>query len=133
MDIKLSYASIGFQESSSETYTYVDVIFNGKYLSNKNNNKIMKIYGINPFSNFINLKNNNKKFIGNKLVEMQQNNEIPIIINNGVALKYGLEIGNKINFSIENSYFRNSENILNSMLNSIIDTANGWGTYWCFE
>lgn len=43
MDIKLSYASIGFQESSSETYTYVDVIFNGKYLSNKNDNKIVKI------------------------------------------------------------------------------------------
>lgn len=121
LDVKLSYGSLGYEKKDSETYTYIDALFSDKYLLGKNDNKSIRINGINPMSKFVTLKNNDKQFIGNKLNIVHPDGKTKyIIINNGASLKYGLSIGEKINFSIQNSYFRNSENIFNSYFNQIL-------------
>lgn len=135
LDVKLSYGSLGYEKKDSETYTYVDVLFSDNYLSNKNDNKSLKIYGINPLSRFVTLKNNDKEFIGDKLNMIHPDGKTKyLIINNGASLKYGLRVGNKIDFSIQNSYFRNSENIFNSFINNklpdqILDPFNNEQTF----
>lgn len=97
-DAKISWSIIPIDTTYNEAYTYVDA----NIYTKKGNGATTKIYGINPYSNHINLKNNSEQFIGNKL----DSNDNNIIINNGAALKYNLKIGDTIKIKVNNSYFR---------------------------
>lgn len=96
-DAKISWSITPVDPTYNEAYTYVDA-----EIYTKKRNGTTKIYGINPYSNYINLKNNNEEFIGHKL----DSNDNSIIINNGAALKYNLKIGDMIKIKVKNSYFR---------------------------
>ncbi|MEG0879283.1 MAG: ABC transporter permease [Malacoplasma sp.] len=119
LDVKLSYGSTGYEKKTDETYTYINGLFLDQKLYSKNDNKLVKFFGINPNSRFVTLHNNSKEFIGHKLDEVHEDPSIKyIIINNGASLKYGLGVGDRINLSVQNSFFKNSANIFDSLLNS---------------
>ncbi|MEG2245461.1 MAG: ABC transporter permease [Malacoplasma sp.] len=103
LDAKVSWGTMPIDSKTTETYTYVDADISAK----KENGK-SKVYGINPYSKYMNLKDNNEQFIGH-LLDKPENN---IIINNGAALKYKLKIGDEINLKVNNSYFRYTEKMM---------------------
>lgn len=105
-DVKISYGIIPYEdESTEETYTYVDIEGNvhGKKL-------VGQISGIKQNSKFVNLKDNSGNDISKSLVN--SNYEYPVVINNGTAYKYKLKVGDKFTISINNSYFRYTKQML---------------------
>ncbi|MEG2342524.1 MAG: hypothetical protein RSB95_05375 [Bacilli bacterium] len=106
-DIKISYGTIPYFNDQIEYYTYVDA-----NVKNSKVNAKYRIYGIEPNSKFMSLKDNDNNSIGH-LLDSNENN---IIINNGAAYKYGLKVGDTLTLDVLNSYFRYSEKILDVSL-----------------
>ncbi|MEG2342501.1 MAG: hypothetical protein RSB95_05250 [Bacilli bacterium] len=106
-DIKISYGTIPYFNDQIEYYTYVDANIRSSKINSK-----YKIYGIQPNSKFMSLKDNDNNPIGH-LLDSNENN---IIINNGAAYKYGLKVGDTLTLDVLNSYFRYSEKILDVSL-----------------
>lgn len=107
-DVKISYGIIPYDdEQSFETYSYINA---NAILKNKSEN--FNIVGIKDNSSFVTLKNQKEEDISNLLTDSKY--EYPIIINNGAAYEYKLKIGDKINISVNNSYFRFSRKVLES-------------------
>lgn len=106
LDVKISFGLIPYDENTeSITNVYANIGHKGKTWSGK-------IVGINPNSKYIQLKDNNLNDISYLL-----NQENAIIINNGAAYDNKIKIGDTINIEVLNSYFRNSETILNHKIN----------------
>lgn len=102
-DVKLSFGIVPY-DNNSETFTYIDA----STVLQKNPLDI-KIVGINPESKMIQLRNDKSQMINNLLKEPNT-----IIVNNGAAYKYRIKVGDIINFSVKNSYYRYSEKILSN-------------------
>lgn len=108
-DVKLSYGIIPYNENT-ETLTVVNA--KPDFLKDNSKVKSINLIGIKPDSKYIQLKNNSSKEIFDLL-----NDEDALIINNGAAYKYKLNVGDTVNIDVLNSYFRYSEVIANKELN----------------
>ena len=97
-------------ESSDETYTYIDANFiglKGQKISNVFHNKII---GIKPSSKYVFLydeNNNDLKQLLNQNITKEDNSVVyPIIINEVVAKKHKLGVGDSIEIQAKNTYDR---------------------------
>ncbi|WPL39000.1 ABC transporter permease [Malacoplasma iowae] len=99
-DVKLSYGIVPYDDES-ETFSYIDA-------TASINRKIMniKIIGVNKDSKMIKLRDEKNELINNLLDEPNT-----IIVNNGAAYKYKIKVGDKINFNVNNSYYRYTKKI----------------------
>ena len=91
-----------------ETYTWT--ISNNFIQNNTKVNEEIKIIGIKPDSTFINLYDNNGNLINVGHLGINE-----IVINNGAALKYGLNVGDQITIYPTNDYYESSWKIANTL------------------
>lgn len=99
---RIQYNQIIINNDTDEPYVNIE----GRVLNENLNKDLLNIYGIVDNSKFIKLYDNNGNLINNKLND--SNIENPLIINNYVAKKYDLNIGDKLIINPENTVYRNT-------------------------
>lgn len=122
---KLAQNVVPVDLSTDETYTYLDTNVMNLNDNSNNLNKPIKIYGIKPYSKFVNLfdknQNNLLETLNNYVVKSEtiDNNGVkstiytyPLVINKIVHLKNGWNNGDVLTVSIANTFDRfNLKNI----------------------
>ena len=100
--------------STDEPYAYID----GTYLGSTDTN--VKIIGIKNNSNFIKLYDNDNKLISSKLYSSNvASGNVPLIINNYAAKKYGLKVGSVITVTTNNHASRYEFASTNDAINAL--------------
>lgn len=119
IDAKISFGIVPVNKDD-ETYTNVDItinslydIFNNPYTPKVNNAQIV---GINKNSKLVVLKDRKNKNLINILKDDNISNKIPVIVNEGAALEWGLKINDEIDITVNNNTLSNSYDLLNTMI-----------------
>ncbi|MCT4469607.1 ABC transporter permease [Mycoplasma sp. HS2188] len=102
-DYFISFGGVQFNEKHDQVYTYLS--------SNMNGNEI-KIYGYQNNSPYVKLENKNGDDLYTKLYSFNKENVYPLVINETVARKSLLKVGDKLELSIDNHINRFHNKIL---------------------
>lgn len=97
---RIQYNQIVYNKETDEPYTNIE----GRILNDNLNKDLLNICGIQQNSKFIKLYNNDGVLINDLLFNTEIDN--PLIINNYVAKKYGLKVGDKLLINPENTVYR---------------------------
>ncbi|MGL4951157.1 MAG: hypothetical protein ACRC4M_05020 [Mycoplasma sp.] len=120
-DSKLTFGIIPFDEKTDEKYTRVKAnitslydFYGNRKTPNKSN---IQIFGVNDKSeNFILNDRYKEENISNLISNTKVESQIPVIINNGAALEYGLKEGDIIDISVLNNSLDSSFKTIGTLL-----------------
>lgn len=119
-DSKISFGIIPFDETEDEKYTFV----NGRIIAIKDllgrsvkpSKPNIQILGIKNNSDFIKLTSDGKDILNLINEPTIKNGIINVIINQGAALEYNLDIGETFDFEVDNNSLTQSFSILNQLV-----------------
>ncbi|WP_044891184.1 ABC transporter permease [Malacoplasma penetrans] len=131
LDAKITFGIVPFRDLSSndltETYTYLDAILNDSSVripSLRNDGKRrltnieQQIYGIKEDSKYVTLVDDENRNLNSLLSQPSEISSdgfetYPVVINQGAAYKYDLEIGESFKIDINNTYTRYTDRMMN--------------------